>query len=223
MNAEPVPPITMTLYETDTTSLQEFIKTRNAKEEVIDKRHLVLYSFAADCIHPEFIQPDLITYLLPFYLKATQQYVLCHNKIAGEICGAFSSALFYNGTCFKNAVGKEAYQNIMNLYTELTIDAMELEKSFPRRWNFLFNTTVAFDKNNLVILFQKIFEASPEIKRSFFEYLSVLLFKESDNVLVTNAESKDDFWTDYIWLFDADIIWSDFFWSSDIVHTLTKR
>ena len=79
----------------------------------------------------------------------------------------------------------------------------------------MFNTTIAFDRNNIVKLFDKIYGGSLAIKYSFFKYISVLLFKESDNLLAINEERP--FWTSEIWDFDAQF--SDaFFWNQDIVQ-----
>ena len=62
-------PITMQLDETDIYELKKFIVNQKIEQE-IEEEYLILYNFAMDCIYSERIQPELIKYLLPFYLKA---------------------------------------------------------------------------------------------------------------------------------------------------------
>ena len=45
-------------------------------EEKISEEYLILYNFATDCKYAEEIQPQLLQYLLPFYLKCVREYVL---------------------------------------------------------------------------------------------------------------------------------------------------
>ena len=61
-------PITMQLDETDIYELKKFIVNQKIEQE-IEEEYLILYNFAMDCIYSERIQPELIKYLLPFYLK----------------------------------------------------------------------------------------------------------------------------------------------------------
>ncbi len=97
----------------------------------------------------------------------------------------------------------------MEYYIEQTIQCMEIESSDILNWFSLFNITVAFCKDNIQLLFKKIFKGSQKIKYSFFCYLSVFLFKESDNLLAIN-ESKA-FWTSDMWNFDDGYFCSVFF------------
>ena len=60
--------ITMKLYETDIHTLQEFIANESI-DGAFSEKYLILYNFVTDCIYSEDIQPELIRYLLPFYLK----------------------------------------------------------------------------------------------------------------------------------------------------------
>lgn len=57
--------LTMELYETDRYELQKFIAEENAAQ--FTDRYLILYNFAVDCRYAEYIQPELIGYLLPFF------------------------------------------------------------------------------------------------------------------------------------------------------------
>ena len=104
---------------------------------------------------------------------------------------------------------------LMEYYVEQTVKRMEMGNKTILGDISLFNTTIAFDRNNIVKLFDKIYGGSLAIKYSFFKYISVLLFKESDNLLAINEERP--FWTSEIWDFDAQF--SDaFFWNQDIVQ-----
>ncbi len=109
----------------------------------------------------------------------------------------------------------------MKYYIEQTIQCMEIESSDILNWFSLFNTTVAFCKDNIQLLFKKTFKGSQKIKYSFFRYLSVFLFKESDNLLAIN-ESKA-FWTSDMWNFDDGYFCSVFFWSDDIIEFFNKQ
>lgn len=103
----------------------------------------------------------------------------------------------------------------MEYYVEQTVKRMEMGNKTILGDISLFNTTIAFDRNNIVKLFDKIYGGSLAVKYSFFKYISVLLFKESDNLLAINEERP--FWTSEIWDFDAQF--SDaFFWNQEIVQ-----
>ena len=75
--------LAMELYETDIYELQKFIADEKAEE--FTDRYLILYNFAIDCECAEYIQPELIKYLLPFYLKTMEEAIFCHNKAAVDI------------------------------------------------------------------------------------------------------------------------------------------
>ena len=157
------PEVKMNLYETDKDVLKSFI-TNEKIDGVFTEKYLILQNFADDCRFSSDIQPELMEYLLPFYLRIIEEE-MGNKTILGDIS--------------------------------------------------LFNTTIAFDRNNIVKLFDKIYGGSLAIKYSFFKYISVLLFKESDNLLAINEERP--FWTSEIWDFDAQF--SDaFFWNQEIVQ-----
>lgn len=215
-----LPQITMELYETDIEPLQKFMANAKMEEEFTEE-YLILYNFATDCIYSESIQPDLIRYLLPFYLKTMEQAVLYENKVAVDIYYEFNNAVFFNQKNFQYAVGEKYYQYIMEYYINQTIKKMEIQSINMLDWVSLFNTTVAFCKNNIRWLFSKIFEGSLKVKYSFFQYLSVLLFKESDNLLAAN-ESRE-FWTSDIWDFDDGYFSRTFFWCDDAVEFFDKE
>ena len=184
----------------------------NEKEKEFTQDYLILYDFAQDCRYSKHIQSELIWYLLPFYYKAVEQAILYFQ---------FNLALFFNQENIKRAVGEKNHQSIMSYYIEQTIQCMQIESSEMLNWVSLFNTTVAFGKINIQLLFKKIFEGSQKIKYSFFQYLSVLLFKESDNLFAMN-ESKP-FWTNDIWDFDDGYFGNIFFWSDDIIELFDKK
>ena len=92
----------------------------------------------------------------------------------------------------------------MEYYVEQTVKRMEMGNKTILGDISLFNTTIAFDRNNIVKLFDKIYGGSLAIKYSFFKYISVLLFKESDNLLAINEERP--FWTSEIWDFKEPFV-----------------
>ena len=214
------PRIDMELYETDIPELQKFIATEKVEGEFTEE-YLILYDFAIDCKYSECIQQDLIKYLLPFYFKVIEQAVIYGNKIAIDIYYQFNLAIFFNQINFKNAVGEKNYQNIMKYYIQQTIRAMEIESFGMLGWVSIFNTTIAFYDANIRWLFKKIFCGSIKIKYIFFQYLSVLLFKESDNLLAVN-EARE-FWTSGIWDFDDGYFRKKFFWNKDVVVFFDKE
>lgn len=209
----------MELYESDICELQKFIANEKIEGEFTEE-YLILYNFADDCRYSKSIQPELIRCLLPFYLKIIKQAVIYQNEIAIDIYCHFNTAIFINQKNFECAVGEKTYQYIMEYYIKQTIKRMEMESSHMLNWISLFNTTIAFYKNNIRNIFKKIFESSLEIKYSFFKYLSVLLFKESDNLLAMNETGI--FWTSDIWDFDSAIS-GEFFWSNDIIEYFDKE
>ena len=210
----------MNLYETDTYLLQKFIENEKL-EGSFTEEYLILYNFATDCKYSKCIQPELIRYLLPFYLKTMEQAVLYENRIAIDIYFEFNLAIFFNQKNFRHAVGEKNYQYIMEYYIEQTIKKMEIQNLYMLNWVSLFNTTSAFCMDNIRRLFVQIFHGSLKIKYSFFQYLSVLLFKESDNLLVLN-ESRE-FWTSDIWDFDDGYFTNSLFWREDVVEFFDKE
>lgn len=214
------PKITMEFYETDIGTLQKFIQSEKIEGEFTEE-YLILYDFADDCRYSECIQPELIRYLLPFYFKTIEQAVIYENKVAVDIYSQFNSAIFFNQKNFEKAVGEKSYQYIMEYYINQTIKSMEIKNLGMQGWVSLFNTTVAFGNGNIRRLFQKIFEGSRKVKYSFFQYLSVLLFKESDNLLVVNEARA--FGTSDIWDFDNGYCTNNFFWSNDAVEFFDKE
>lgn len=212
--------ITMEFYETDINQLYKFIDGQKI-EDKITEQYLVLYDFATDCRYSKHIQPELIQYLLPFYLKAMDEAVLYNNKIATSIYYEFNPAMFFNQENFRYAVGTENYNYIMNHYIKQTIKKMEIHNNYMPGWISLFNTTVALCNDNINQLFDQVFKGPSKIKYSFFQYLSVLLFKESDNLLA--IDGAKEFWTSDIWDFDDGYCSHGFFWNDYIVGIFDKE
>lgn len=211
--------VTMELYETDIYQLQKFIADEKAEE--FTDRYWILYDFAIDCKCAEYIQPELIRYLLPFYLKAMEEAVFCRNKVAVDIYCEFNLLIFLNEKRFKNAVGEISYQDIRTYYIEQTIKKMEMHSMYPLGWVSLFNTTIALYEGGIEEIFCRIFKGSLTIKYTFFHYLSILLFKESDNILVSNETRP--FWTSEIWDFDDGYFSRKLYWSNYAVDFFNKE
>lgn len=89
------PQIIMELHETDIGKLQKFIANEKIEGEFTEE-YLILYNFATDCKYAKVIQPDLIRYLLPFYLKTIEQAIIYENKISAGIYFQFNAAIFFN-------------------------------------------------------------------------------------------------------------------------------
>ena len=206
----PKPRITMELYETDVPTLQHFIENTKPEGEVTEE-YLILQNFATDCKYAEQIQSELILYLLPFYLRCARESVLSDDRIALEAYLEFNMAIFFNRESFKWAVGESSFQYIMENYIELTIAVMNRLESSILEWVSQFNTVIALWDKSIWILFEEIRNGSLQVKYAFFRYLSVLLFKESDNLLALN-ETRD-FWSSDIWNFDDGYFGKKFFWS----------
>lgn len=211
--------LTMELYETDIYELQKFIA--DEKIEEFTERYLILYNFAIDCKCAVYIQPELIRYLLPFYLKAMNEAIFYHNKMAVDIYCEFNLLIFFNNERFKDAVGEINYQNIITYYIEQTIKKMEMHSADPLCWVSLFNTTIALYEGGIGEIFCRIFKGSLKIKYSFFQYLSILLFKESDNILALNETRS--FWTSEIWDFDDGYFSRKLYWSNYAVNYFNKE
>ena len=62
------PEVKMNLYETDKDVLKSFI-TNEKIDGVFTEKYLILQNFADDCRFSSDIQPELMEYLLPFYLR----------------------------------------------------------------------------------------------------------------------------------------------------------
>lgn len=214
------PRITMELYETDMYELQKFIENEKLEGEFTEE-YLILYNFADDCRFAEFIQPELLKYLLPFYLKTIEQAVIRGNKVAIDIYFQFNMAIFYNKKVIGQAVGKKCFSDVMVYYINQTIKCMESEHIGILDWISLYNTTLAFSNNNIRRLFGIISKGSLKIKFSFFQYLSVLLFKESDNLLAVNESNA--FWASDIWDFADGYFTNKFYWSDCVVDFFDKE
>lgn len=215
-----LPEITMELYETDIQVLYKFISSQEIDGEITEE-YQVLYNFATDCKYSKNIQPELIRYLLPFYLKAAEQTVLYNNKITRDVYYEFNTAMFFNNGNFKSAAGIENYNYIMSYYIKYTIKKMEIHSNYMPGWISLFNTTIALCNDNIIQLFGQVFQGSLIVKYSFFQYLSVLLFKESDNLLAANGAKP--FWTSDIWDFDDGYCLGRFVWNNYIVGIFDKE
>ena len=214
------PQITMALYETEREVLEDFLRTEDIEKELSNK-YLILYNFAVDCQYAEHIQPELIQYLLPFYLKSVRYSNVYENKIAMTIHPEFNTAMFANRGKFIEAVGIDNYQDIMEYYIEQTLIKMSSGKAGILAWVSQFNTTVALAEENIKKIFLRIFQNTMEVKYAFFAYLSVLLFKEGDNLLATCEEK--DFWTNDIWNFDGGSYKKEFFWDESMVDFYEKE
>lgn len=220
INLKPFP-ITMELNETDLQVLNQFIYVNRKIVREFSEEYLILFNFATDCIYAQFIQPELIKVLLPFYLKAMEEAVLHENEIAMDIYNLFNTAMFFNQKNFKCAVGEKSYFQIMQQYIKLTIQKMERYCLYMSKWISLFNTTIAICNDNIQQLFFQIFHGSLEVKCSFFQYLSVLLFKESDNIFI--LDSVKEFWTSDIWNFDEGYFSQNIFWNDEIVKIFDQE
>ena len=218
------PHINMELYETEKDVLQKFMDTVDIRDE-ISEMHLILYNFATDCKYAKQIQPELIQYLLPFYLKCATYTTFSKREIAMTIYIEFNTAMIMNHENFIRAIGLDWYQNIMEYYVKETLLAMSERNTGILAWVSLFNTTVALDVENINKIFGGIKNSALDVKYAFFAYISVLLFKESDNMLATANETP--FWSSDIWNFDCDSYKSGCFWSEVAVkffdETVTRQ
>lgn len=214
------PSIVMPLYETEKEVLERFMESV-CIEEKISEDYLILYNFATDCKYAEEIQPSLLQYLLPFYLKCVREYVLEGNPIAREVCWEFNIALFGNKKSIINAVGIKNYQDIMSFYIELVLESMLVKSDEILYWVPIFNTTIALAEDNIKNIFSKVLQSTSEVKYAFFSYLTVLLFKEEDNLLASGNEK--DFWSSTMWDFEGGTLNEDFRWSDAIVEFYEQK
>ena len=210
----------MQLYETGLHKLREFLANEKT-EGAFTENYLILYNFATDCKYSSHIESDLILRLLPFYLKTMEQAVLYKNTIAADIYFELNQALFFNRNVLWGAIGATRGQQLMTYYRMLTLKKMELQNLRPSEWISLFNTTVALDDANILKLFCRIFEGSCQVRYSFFQYLSILLFKESDNLCVLNETRP--FWTSCIWDFDGGYTAKRIFWNDYMIDFFNKE
>ena len=68
------PEVKMNLYETDKDVLKSFI-TNEKIDGVFTEKYLILQNFADDCRFSSDIQPELMEYLLPFYLRIIEEAI----------------------------------------------------------------------------------------------------------------------------------------------------
>lgn len=214
------PSIVMPLYETEREVLECFMESV-CIEEKISEDYLILYNFATDCKYAEEIQPQLLQYLLPFYLKCVREYVLEENPIARDVCWEFNTALFGNKKSIINAVGIKNYQDIMSFYIELVLESMTAKRNEILYWVPIFNTTIALAEDNIKNIFSKVLQSTSGIKCAFFSYLTVLLFKEGDNLLANGNEK--DFWSSAMWDFEGGSLNVDFCWSDATVEFYEQK
>ena len=182
---------------------------------------MILYNFATDCRYAEEIQPQLLQYLLPFYLKCVRKYVLEENPIARDVCWEFNIALFGNKKSVINAVGIKNYQDIMIFYIDLVLESMTVKRNELLYWVPFFNTTIALAEDNIKNIFSKVLQSTSEIKYAFFSYLTVLLFKEGDNLLANGNEK--DFWSSAMWDFEGGTLNEDFRWNDATVEFYEQK
>ena len=69
----------MNLYETDKDVLKSFI-TNEKIDGVFTEKYLILQNFADDCRFSSDIQPELMEYLLPFYLRIIEEAIMQDRK-----------------------------------------------------------------------------------------------------------------------------------------------
>ena len=100
------PEVKMNLYETDKDVLKSFI-TNEKIDGVFTEKYLILQNFADDCRFSSDIQPELMEYLLPFYLRIIEEAIMHQNKMAEDIYSQFNSMIFFNQQNFKNSVGEK--------------------------------------------------------------------------------------------------------------------
>ncbi len=216
----PKPRINMPLYETEVEVLEHFLESVDI-EDAVSESYLILYNFASDCQYTEEIQPQLLQYLLPFYLKCAKVAVLERNRIAWTVFPEFNTAMFGNRENFIRAVGAENYQDIMDYYIEMVLLGMLTGKDEILSWVSYFNTTVALAEDNMERIFIQVLGGVIEVKYAFFAYLSVLLFKEGDNLLATGKER--DFWTNNMWSFEGGSHRMKFCWSEVAISFYEKQ
>lgn len=216
----PKPRINMPLYETEVEVLEHFLESVDI-EDAVSESYLILYNFATDCQYAEEIQPQLLQYLLPFYLKCAKVAILERNRIVWTVFPEFNTAMFGNQVNFIRAVGAENYQDIMDYYIEMVLLGMLTEKDEILSWVSYFNTTVALAEENMERIFIHVLGGVIELKYAFFAYLSVLLFKEGDNLLATGKER--DFWTNDMWNFEGGSHRMKFCWSEVAISFYEKQ
>ena len=214
------PSIVMLLYETEREVLERFMESV-CIEEKISEDYLILYNFASDCKYAEEIQPQLLQYLLPFYLKCVREYVLEENPIAREVCWEFNTALFGNKKSIINAIGVKNYHDIMSFYIELVLESMTVKRDEILYWVPFFNTTIALAEDNIKNIFLKVLQSTSEVKYAFFSYLTVLLFREGDNLLANGNEK--DFWSSVMWDFEGGTLNVDFLWCGETVEFYEQK
>ncbi|MGN1196677.1 MAG: hypothetical protein ACI4TA_03655 [Acetatifactor sp.] len=214
------PSIVMPLYETEREVLECFMESV-CIEEKISEEYLILYNFATDCKYAEEIQPQLLQYLLPFYLKCVREYVLEENPIAREVCWEFNTALFGNKKSIINAIGVKNYHDIMSFYIELVLESMTVKRDEILYWVPFFNTTIALAEDNIKNIFLKVLQSTSEVKYAFFSYLTVLLFREGDNLLANGNEK--DFWSSVMWDFEGGTLNVDFLWCGETVEFYEQK
>lgn len=143
------------------------------------------------------------------------------NLIAGEVCWEFNIALFGNKKSIINAIGIKNYQDIMSFYIELVLESMTVKTNEILYWVPFFNTTIALAEDNIKIFFLKVLQSTSEVKYAFFFYLTVLLFKEEDNLLASGNEKN--FWSSTMWDFEGFTLNGDFRWSDAIVEFYEQK
>lgn len=206
--------ISMELYETDLNLLNQFLAL---EFDVfgITENYLILYDFATDLKYVKYIQPDLLKYLLKYYFNSILIAQTSTNKIAGQICDQFNTAIFINKQTFLSSLGINEYNNIMNFYIKCLKTKFEINSRFySPTWISFYNTVISFQKENLTTIFNYIKQSNIDLKISFFLYLSVLIFEKQDNFFYNNL--KELYLESTIWQFESEN--SDLlYWEKDII------
>ena len=172
------------------------------------------------------VESEILQITMDLYetdILSLQKFMSCEEiegDVTEEYLVLFNFALFHNQQNFRNAIGENCYQNVMQCYINKTVRNMEIKTSGMLEWVGLYNITIALDKDNISKLFECIFGGSLKVKYAFFKYISVLLFKESDNLLAIDEEKA--FWTSDIWDFDTRYA-NDIYWSDDSIEYFNKE
>lgn len=203
----------MELYETDILELQKFMQSET--ETKFTPQYMILYDFAIDCRYSKCIQQDLFNWLLPYYYSVIEQAVVHGEKSAVDIYFEFNKTLFLNNDLIRKTVGEEKYKQIMEFYIKQVIACMKQEGQDVMEWVSLFNTAIALDSDNICKLFDRILTNELDLKYIFFKYLSVIIFRDSDNML--NKEVQNAFWSSDIWSFDDEFFGRRLFWREEAV------
>ena len=109
----------------------------------------------------------------------------------------------------------------MSFYIELVLESMTVKRDEILYWVPFFNTTIALAEDNIKNIFLKVLQSTSEVKYAFFSYLTVLLFREGDNLLANGNEK--DFWSSVMWDFEGGTLNVDFLWCGETVEFYEQK